>query len=300
MDEVVTKWDETVAYVTGPDLWVTLGLAALKLIFILGMTYLIIRVTRRVTTQFFENRRKGPFKITQRREATLKKLVVNTINYIVYFTAFIMILDDIFNLDVGALLAGAGIAGLAIGFGAQNLVRDIISGFFIIFEDQFSVGDYIQASGVEGFVEEIGLRTSKIKSWTGEVNILPNGNITQVTNFSIHNSVAVVDVSIAYEGNIQRAEEVISKLLEELPERYENLITVPELLGVQALGSSDVVMRIIAETEPMEHWGVARAIRKEVKTRLDAEGIEIPFPRLVMYSRHDEEDEKEPVHNGSK
>ncbi|WP_411790886.1 mechanosensitive ion channel family protein [Halobacillus rhizosphaerae] len=293
--EVANKWDNTIDYVTGPDLWVTIGVAVLQIVLILVLTFVVNRLARRITSQFFENRRRGPFKITQRREATLKKLVMNTINYIVYFTAFIMILDT-FSLDVGALLAGAGIAGLAIGFGAQNLVRDIITGFFIIFEDQFSVGDYVQASGVEGFVEEIGLRTSKIKSWTGEVHILPNGNISQVTNFSIHNSIAVVDVSIAYESNIERAEEVLHELMAELPDRYPDLVLTPELLGVQGLGSSDVVMRIIAETEPMQHWAVARAIRKEVKTRLDTEGIEIPFPRLVMYSRNDEEKVKEPVH----
>ncbi|MFQ3546277.1 mechanosensitive ion channel family protein [Halobacillus rhizosphaerae] len=292
---MANKWDNTIDYVTGPDLWVTIGVAVLQIVLILVLTFVVNRLARRITSQFFENRRRGPFKITQRREATLKKLVMNTINYIVYFTAFIMILDT-FSLDVGALLAGAGIAGLAIGFGAQNLVRDIITGFFIIFEDQFSVGDYVQASGVEGFVEEIGLRTSKIKSWTGEVHILPNGNISQVTNFSIHNSIAVVDVSIAYESNIERAEEVLHELMAELPDRYPDLVLTPELLGVQGLGSSDVVMRIIAETEPMQHWAVARAIRKEVKTRLDTEGIEIPFPRLVMYSRNDEEKVKEPVH----
>ena len=293
--DALNKWDKTVDYVTGPDLWTTIGVAVLQIVLILVLTFVVNRLSRKITSQFFENRRRGPFKITQRREATLKKLVMNTINYIVYFTAFIMILDT-FSLDVGALLAGAGIAGLAIGFGAQNLVRDIITGFFIIFEDQFSVGDYVQASGVEGFVEEIGLRTSKIKSWTGEVHILPNGNISQVTNYSIHNSIAVVDVSIAYESNIERAEEVLHELMAELPDRYSDLVLTPELLGVQGLGSSDVVMRIIAETEPMQHWAVARSIRKEVKTRLDKEGIEIPFPRLVMYSRHDEEKVKEPVH----
>ncbi|ASF41391.1 mechanosensitive ion channel protein MscS [Halobacillus halophilus] len=287
VQEALTRWEETVNYVTGPELWTNLALGALKIIFILLISFLVIRIGKRVISQFFENRRRGPFKITQRREATLKKLVINALTYVVYFVSFIMILEA-FTLDVGALLAGAGIAGLAIGFGAQNLVRDIISGFFIIFEDQFSVGDYIRTSGVEGFVEEVGIRTCKVKSWTGEVHILPNGNVTQVTNFSIHNSVAVVDVSIAYEEDIAQAEQVILELMKELPARYEAMLDVPELLGVQTLGASDVVMRIIADTQPMEHWAMARAIRKEVKTRLDERGIEIPFPRMVMYSREDD------------
>ncbi|WP_101841895.1 mechanosensitive ion channel family protein [Halobacillus sp. Marseille-P3879] len=297
MEDALTQWDEAVDYITGPELWFTIGQGALKIIAILIISYLIIKVGNRVISQFFARRREGPFSITERREATLKKLIINALTYVVYFTAFIMILET-FTLDIGALLAGAGIAGLAIGFGAQNLVRDIISGFFIIFEDQFSVGDYILASGVEGIVEEVGIRTCKIKGFTGEVHILPNGNVTQVTNYSIHNSFAIVDVSIAYEENIEKAEQVIADLLEELPDRYPEMITVPELLGVQNLAASEVVIRIMAEVEPMEHFSMSRAIRKEVKNRLDMEGIEIPFPRLVMYSRHEEETAQEPSKTG--
>ncbi|MCA0984881.1 mechanosensitive ion channel family protein [Halobacillus yeomjeoni] len=292
MKDIQTQVDRTVEYITGPELWVTIGLGALEICLILLVSLIIIKFGSRLVTRFFDNRKKGPFKITQRREATLKKLIINTLSYVVYFISFIMILET-FTLEVGALLAGAGVAGLAIGFGAQNLVRDIISGFFIIFEDQFSVGDYIKTSGVEGFVEEVGLRTCKVKSWTGEVHILPNGNVTQVTNYSIYNSIAVVDVSVAYEEDIERAEEAILELLKELPERYEQITEVPQLLGVQNLGASDVVMRIISEVQPMEHWVVARILRKEVKNRLDQVGIEIPFPRMVMYSRHDEAEQKQ-------
>ncbi|UOR10775.1 mechanosensitive ion channel family protein [Halobacillus amylolyticus] len=294
MEEVISQWDKAVEYLTGPDLWIALAQGLLKILLILFISLLIVRVGSKVISRFFENRRRGPFKITARRESTLKKLVVNTMTYIVYFTAFIMILE-VFTIKIGPLLAGAGVAGLAIGFGAQNLVRDIISGFFIIFEDQFSVGDYILTSGVEGFVEEIGLRTSKIKSWTGEIHILPNGNVTQVTNYSIYNSIAVVDVRIAYENDIEQAEQVIAELLEELPERYEQMTAVPELLGVDHLNASEVIMRIIGETVPMEHWGIARVIRKEVKQRLQEKGIEIPYPRIVMYSRHEEESAQEPT-----
>ncbi|WP_345242546.1 mechanosensitive ion channel family protein [Pontibacillus salipaludis] len=266
-----------------------LGKGVLNIIVILLLSYFIIKFGKQVIQNIFKRRRKGPFKITQRRELTLVKLLENTLTYMVYFTAAIMVLDTI-SIDVRTLLAGAGIAGLAIGFGAQNLVKDIITGFFIIFEDQFSVGDYVQTSSSEGFVEEIGLRTTKIKHWTGKLHIIPNGSINEVTNFSVHNSIAVVDVSIAYEGDIIRAEAVIEDLLQELPRRYQELRGTPELLGVQSLGSSDVVLRIIAETDPMEHWPIARMLRKELKNRLDEQGIEIPFPRLVMYSRQEEQE----------
>ena len=191
------------------------------------------------------------------------------------------------GIDVKGLIAGAGVLGLAVGFGAQSLVKDVISGFFIVFEDQFSVGDYVRIGQNEGTVEEIGLRTTKLKNMTGELNIIPNGNILEVTNFSIHNSVAVVDIGIAYEGNIEKAEHVITNLLEGMPERYEDLVATPQLLGVQSLGPSEVVLRITAETAPMRHFYIARELRRELKETLDANGIEIPFPRMVMYNRNE-------------
>ncbi|MDV2887601.1 mechanosensitive ion channel, partial [Alkalihalophilus pseudofirmus] len=115
---------------------------------------------------------------------------------VVYFIALMMVLS-VFGIDAKALIAGAGVVGLAVGFGALSLVKDVISGFFIIFEDQFSVGDHIRVGEFEGNVETIGLRTTKLKSWTGELHILPNGNITEVTNFSVNNSIAVIDIAIA-------------------------------------------------------------------------------------------------------
>jgi small conductance mechanosensitive channel len=272
------------------DLWVSIGEGFLKIILIILVAAMIIKIGKKIIQNFVKLREKGPIRISERRENTLLKLLQNVLTYVVYFIAFIMILE-IVHIDVRALLAGAGIVGLAVGFGAQNLVKDIITGFFIIFEDQFSVGDYIRTGTFEGYVEEIGLRTTKIKSWTGELHILPNGSIVELTNFSIHNSVAVVDVSIAYEGKIEEAERVIKELLTEMPTRYVEMTEPPELLGIQTLGSSEVVLRITCETVPMKHWFIGRSIRKEVKNRLDEAGIEIPFPRLVLYNR-------EPKQNG--
>nr|WP_139186967.1 mechanosensitive ion channel family protein [Sediminibacillus halophilus] len=271
----------------GPEFWMQVGYVILQIIMILIISALIIRIGTSLINRIFRKRERGPFRISERRENTLKKLVQNTLAYVVYFTAFIMILDAM-TIPIGALLAGAGVAGLAIGFGTQNLVRDVITGFFIIFEDQFSVGDYIQTAGIEGTVEEIGLRTTKILSWTGELHIVPNGSVDQVTNYSIHNSIAVVDVNIPYEADIPTAERIIEQLLPELPEQYPEMITVPELLGVQTMETSHVVIRVIAEVVPMEHWMIARVLRREIKGRLERHGIDIPLPRMVMYSRDKE------------
>ncbi len=186
---------------------------------------------------------------------------------------------------MSSLLAGAGIVGLAVGFGAQSLVKDMITGFFIIFEDQFSVGDHVRIGQFEGNVESIGLRTTKVKSWTGEVHILPNGTISQVTNFSLNNSLAVVDISIAYGEDVEKAESVIEELLETMPVQYEELINPPQLLGIQTMGPTEIVLRIVAETKPAMQASIARTIRKEVKLQLDQHGIKVPYPKFVEFSK---------------
>ncbi|QFT91193.1 putative MscS family protein YkuT [Bacillus sp. THAF10] len=289
--------EQMIASVGEEKLWISIGEGIVKIVLIILVAVIIIKIGKALISNFVKLREKGPIRISERRENTLLRLLKNILTYVVYFVALVMILEVI-NIDVRALLAGAGIVGLAVGFGAQNLVRDIITGFFIIFEDQFSVGDYIRTGTFEGYVEEIGLRTTKIKSWTGELHILPNGSIVELTNFSIHNSVAVVDVSIAYEGKVDEAERVILELLEELPEKYTDIMKVPELLGVQTLGNSEVVLRIACETLPMRHWFIGRALRKEVKNRLDEAGIEIPFPRLVLYNRGTENERLEGEDDG--
>jgi moderate conductance mechanosensitive channel len=267
--------------------WFMLGEVLFKIFAIIVLTSIVIRIGKVAIQNIFRVRHKSPLRTSERREATLMKLLENILTYVVSFMAFLMILSTL-TIDVKALLAGAGIIGLAVGFGAQSLVKDIISGFFIIFEDQFSVGDFVRIGQFEGTVEEIGLRTTKLKTWTGEQHILPNGSIVEVTNFSLHNSMAVVDISIAYESDIAKAETVIQEFLETLPEKYEDIVNPPQLLGVQMLGASDVILRIAAETKPMKHFPISRMIRRDLKICLDEHGIEIPFPRMVMYSRQEE------------
>ncbi|RDU37261.1 mechanosensitive ion channel family protein [Neobacillus piezotolerans] len=268
------------------DRWAAIGEGAIKILLILIVSGILIRIGKAAIHKAFEIRLKMPLRVTERREATMIRLLDNILSYAIYFIAFVMILTEL-TIDVKAMLAGAGIVGLAVGFGAQNLVKDIITGFFIIFEDQFSVGDHIRIDAFEGTVESIGLRTTKIKSWTGELHILPNGSITQVTNYSLNNSIAVVDIGIAYEEDIENAEKIIRGILEKLPKIDEDLVKPPELVGVQNFGPTEVTLRVVAETKPMKHAAIARMIRKEIKLGLDEHGIDIPFPRMVMYSRED-------------
>ncbi|MGM8366685.1 mechanosensitive ion channel family protein [Virgibacillus sp. W0181] len=292
MNEQLRKlWD----YITGPELWITIGQGILKIIVIIILAYVIVRVGRKIVERIFQQK-EGPVRLSVRREVTLKKLIQNVLAYVVYFMAFIMVIEAM-GLPIASLLAGAGVAGLAIGFGAQNLVRDIISGFFIVFEDQFSVGDYVIVAGVEGEVEEIGLRTTKVQSWTGEQNVIPNGNITQVINYSIYNGLAIVDINVPYENDIVAAEAIIEDVIQNLPEKYPEIVNTPVIHGVQSLETSHYVIRVIADTLPVYHWFGARVIRKEVKERLYKEGIDIPAPRLVMYSRNQQPTAHDIDHN---
>ena len=267
------------------DTWMAIGEGFLKIIAIMIVAKILIKLGSMAIDNVFKLRTRSPLKTSERREETLAKLLDNVLSYVVYFIAFMMILS-VLTIDVKALIAGAGVVGLAVGFGAQSLVKDVISGFFIIFEDQFSVGDHVRIDQFEGTVQAIGLRTTKLKSWTGEVHILPNGSIIQVTNFSLNNSLAIIDISVAYEEDIEKTQKIIRDLLETMPEKYEALINPPELLGIQNLGPSEIVLRIVAETLPMKHAGVSRDIKRDIKQCLDEHGIEIPYPRMVMYSKN--------------
>ncbi|WP_152657471.1 mechanosensitive ion channel family protein [Oceanobacillus sp. CFH 90083] len=288
MNFINNQLDKLWDYLSSPEPWLAILEGAIRIVLIIFVSWLVVRIVRKIVDKLFVQRQHGPIRIPKRREDTLKKLIKSVVAYVVYFMAIVMVLQ-VFNFQIGPLLAGAGVAGLAIGFGAQNLVRDIISGFFIIFEDQFSVGDYVSTAGIEGTVEEIGLRTSKIVSWTGELNIVPNGNITQVINYSSRNGLAVVDVNVPYESDVAQVEQIIQEVAETLPDKYEFILSVPEIIGVQNLDVSHFVVRVIAETEPVFKWAGERNIRKEIQDKLYKSGIKIPSPRIVTYSEEEVE-----------
>ena len=276
-------WDQFGRYVFDEDTWIHFGLVALKIVFIILISMIIVNVGKRIIKKVFMIKLKGPLRKEERRERTLLKLLENTLTYVVYFSAILSILQE-FSIDVKGLLAGAGVLGLAVGFGAQSLVKDVISGFFILFEDQFSVGDYVKIGTAEGQVEEIGLRTTKIKNFTGELFILPNGTIAQVVNYSLKNSLAIVDVTIPFEQGIERVEKAIDQYLETMSKNNSDLLGKPRLVGAYDFTDEAVIERIIVETKPMRHYDIARAISMGLKPHLEQEGIQIPYPALITKS----------------
>ncbi|MDD4766899.1 MAG: mechanosensitive ion channel family protein [Desulfotomaculaceae bacterium] len=269
-----------------PDQLKFFGAKALQIIGVLVGTRLAISLGQLAIKQFFEKHKQydNDTIIENRRTETLEKLLLNVITYIIFFIAFIMVLQ-IFNVNTSAILASAGILGLAVGFGAQNLVKDVISGFFILFENQFNVGDYVVINGVEGTVEEIGLRTCKIRRWTGQLDTIPNGEITRVTNYNRGPLLGVVMVGIAYQEDIDKTIAVLQQECEAAFQEIEAVIDMPQVQGVTDLGDSAVSIRVIVPSLPGENWRVERELRRRFKKALDRAGIEAPYPRRVLYQR---------------
>ncbi len=268
----------------------SLGTKALKIIIILVGARLAVNFGQLAVKHIFEKQEIDDELMTTRRAQTLEVLLRSALTYVIFFIAGLMVLQ-VFNVNTSAILASAGILGLAVGFGAQNLVKDVISGFFILFEDQFNVGDYVQAGGVVGTVEEIGLRTCKIRQWTGQLDVIPNGEITRVTNYNRGQMLAVVVVGIAYEEDIDRAIAVLKQECEQAYRDIKAILDVPRVHGVTELADSSVNIRTVAPAQPDEYWAVERELRRRFKYALDRAGIEIPYPRRVLYQR-DEDNQK--------
>ncbi|MDQ1911174.1 mechanosensitive ion channel family protein [Paenibacillus sp. GD4] len=276
--------EKLLGYITDPNVWTNLFLVLVKIILIFIIGRVIVKVSLKALEHMMVERERSPLKFDSRRTKTIGKLMGNIVTYVVNFIMILMILAQ-FGVSLAPVLAGAGVLGLAIGFGAQSLVKDVITGFFIIFEDQFAVGDVIQIGQLKGTVEEIGLRVTRVKSWTGEVHIIPNGTIQQVTNFSVHNSLAIVDVQVAYEADLDKAVRVLEEAVKANYESNVNMVKAPDVLGVQMLGATDVTLRVTVECKPNMHAVVARELNGVIKRAFEANGIEAPYPKMVTFQR---------------
>ncbi|WP_117238572.1 mechanosensitive ion channel family protein [Thermus sediminis] len=219
------------------------------------------------------------------RGRTLRAVSESVLRVAVLIVGGLFLLSNL-GLNVTALLAGAGVVGLAISFAAQNLIRDFIHGFFILLEDQYGVGDIVQIGSVGGVVERFNLRITVLRDLEGRVHFLPNSEVRQVTVLTQEWSRAVVDVSVAYKEDLDRVLEVFrdeAARFHEDPEWQARFNASPEVLGVQHLADSGVVIRVLFNTKPAEQWAVAREFRRRIKNRLDREGIEIPYPHQKLY-----------------
>ncbi|MFX4300872.1 mechanosensitive ion channel family protein [Alicyclobacillus tolerans] len=256
-----------------------IAIALIKIIILFFLSRIAIAVLEHISHRFFKSK---AVRSDERRKTTLQTLVDNVIHYTVYFLYFLMVLQS-FGFHIETLLAGAGIAGLAIGLGAQSLIKDVLTGFFILFEDQYGVGDTVQINQFTGTVVSIGLRLTRVRAWTGEVEIIPNGQITTVTNYSRTNSIAVVDVGIAYEADIEEAKKIILEEMNKICEENQEIVVGPvKMLGVQSLGASSVNLRVTVECKPTQQYAIQRLAQQRIKEALTDANIDIPYNQLAV------------------
>lgn len=260
------------------------GLIAAQVVGILIAFALVRAIGKKLIDRFFDKLLvKGD--VTKGRALTLQSLSENVFSYALIFI-LVATLFNIFGLSVASLIAGAGIVGLAIGFGAQGLVSDVVTGFFLLLEKQIDVNDYVTVGLVDGIVESVGLRTTQIRSFDGTLNYIPNRDITTVSNHSRGNMRALVDIGISYDENIDEAAGIIQTVCDRMAAEDVNIVEGPDVIGVQAFGASDVTLRIIAKAKNGEQWAVERQLRKAIKEALDAQNIEIPFPHQVTIHKN--------------
>lgn len=219
--------------------------------------------------------------LNKRKKATVAKLLKSINKVILIFIGIVAILSQ-WGIDLGPIIAGAGIIGLAVGFGAQTLVKDLIAGISIVFDNEFDVGDVVDIKGFKGRVIEVGIRSTRIINWKGDVAIFSNGIIDHAINYSKNPSTAVVEISVAYEENISNVIALLDDKLRYMKEEFPQIIEGPNVMGVISLGQSGVVIRITAKTLSEEQYAVERAITKFVKEVFDENNIEIPYNRMVV------------------
>ncbi|WP_062307074.1 mechanosensitive ion channel family protein [Alicyclobacillus sendaiensis] len=238
---------------------------AIRIAIFFVLAQLLIRVGVRIIRRMLSMHTR----MDERRRKTLESLFTNVVRYTVYFVLVVEILS-LFHVNVSAILASAGIVGVAVGFGAQSLVKDLISGLFILFEDQYGVGDIVQINGFKGTVISIGIRLTRIQAWTGEVQVIPNGQITSVTNYSRTNSTAVIDVTVPYDVDVDLVKSVMERVLLTLQQERPDVVTGPvQVLGVQDVSNSNLVIRATAVCAPTKNGEIEREAHERIKEELD-------------------------------
>jgi small-conductance mechanosensitive channel len=266
--------------------------AGLRVVLIVVLAYAVIRTTSLAVGRFeHELTALTGLDALERakRARTLGGLLTNVVTVAVSGIALLMVLQQ-FEVDITPVLTGAGILGLAVGFGAQTLVRDVISGFFLILDNQVRVGDVAAINGTGGLVEAINLRTIVLRDQEGTVHVFPNGAIQTLANRSKEFSHYVVDLGISYREDPDRVADVLREVGAELqndPQFAPSILGPLEILGVDAFADSAVVLKFRIKTMPLKQWEVGRELRKRIKHRFDREGIEIPFPQRVVTIRHE-------------
>jgi moderate conductance mechanosensitive channel len=266
---------------------------AIRIVIIVIVSMVALRILKSAvsrTVQRVLERHDQPSRELKIKADTLSNVIESAGRMVILLIATMMVLSNI-GINIAPLLAGAGVVGLAIGFGAQSLIKDFIGGFFILLEDQYSVGDVIRINDSTGLVEQLSLRRTSLRALDGTVIIIPNGEILKVENLTKDWARAVLDIDISYDDDIDYAMSVIEKELEGVENDEivgDVIIGPPEILGVVALGQYQVTLRAWLKTKPMEQWRVQRELIKRLKQALDRNGVTIPYPHQVTIFRSED------------
>jgi len=258
---------------------------AIAIVITIGMVMAIIGICQFVSDLLLKEKKGKKKKEVSQKMKTLVPMIRTAINIAAGFIGGIVILDRI-GVNTTPILAGAGIVGLAIGFGSQTLVKDLINGLFILFEESIRVGDYVAVGNDEGTVEAVGLRTVKLRDVSGNVHVVPNSSVNSVMNYSKEFSRTVIDIGVAYREDVDEVINIIKEVGEEMrndPEYSKNILEPIEIFGLQKFDDSAIVVRARMTTKPLKQWGLKRAFNRRIKIAFDEHGIEIPFPHRTVY-----------------
>ena len=260
-------------------------LRALAIMITAGVVFAIIETSQFVSEYLMKEKKSGKKKGGTQKRKTLVPVINTVVKIAACFIGGIIILERL-GVNTTPILAGAGIIGLAVGFGAQTFVKDLINGLFILFEESLRVGDYADLGKNEGIVEGIGLRTVKLRDVSGNVHIVPNSSIDAVINMSKEFSRSVIDIGVAYREDVDEVIGILEEIGEEMrndPEYQKSILEPMEVFGLQKFDDSAIIIRVRMTTKPLKQWGIKRAFNKRVKKKFDERGIEIPFPHCTIY-----------------
>ena len=264
------------------------GILILVIILLSYLTYKVLQVIiPRLIERLVTVRGKGRSARQEiaKRSSVLSKVLTTAIGAVIVIATIFMILSEV-GIDITPLLAGAGVVGIAIGFGAQTLIKDFLTGLFIVLEDYYSKGDVVRIAGVAGLVEEVNLRRTILRDLDGIVHIIPNGEIKIASNFTRNWSRVNLNIPVAYGEDLDKVIEVINRVGEELAEDETfgpMIIGTPKVLRVDKFGDSAIEIKVLGETQPIKQWDVMGELRKRIKKVFDEEGIEIPWPHVKLY-----------------
>ena len=279
--------------------WRAVTVTALHVLLILGLSWLALCVSRKAVGRLRAHMQNGLDDLERlKRLNTLEQVFRYIIAVIVTLVTAMLVLSEV-GISIAPILAAAGVLGIAVGFGAQSLVKDYFTGLFLLLENQVRQGDVVEVAGKGGLVEEMTLRYIRLRDYEGSVHYVPNGTITSVTNRSRGFAYAVIDVSVAYREDVDEVYDMMRKVATDLradPELAAKIVDDLEIAGVDQWADSAVVIRCRFKVMPLEQWGVRREFLYRLKKAFDAADIEIPFPHLTVYAGQNKDGTAPPLH----